>query len=203
MEKEQEQKEKYSVTDIAKYRPMALAPEFLKAKDMGTLEETIVNFFEKGLGVKNKGDIEAAVKPYMTNQNALQSFIGNFVGRYNESLYSQKIEDLRELYDSSFKKYFTEDNLAKVDEVFSSEDTYESILNKYAKAAEIAKSETGNFTDEQKKKAEKTIQQLNKILMPLQAFEAGKIDDLRKPITEKVLRKSLNALYEEKKEDKK
>lgn len=205
MTEEEPKKETYALEEIAQYRPMALAPELLKAKDFGGLESTIVTLFER-LGIKEKGAIEAAVQPYFSKIQAaqgfpvLQNFTGNFIGRYQEALYSQKIKDLRKLYDSHFAKYFkNEEDLKQANEIFDSDETYESIRKKTEQAEDKAENKVGNFTEEEQKKAEKQLEYLHKIVIPLQSFEAKELKKLRDPIEDESLVKTLHAIYNPKK----
>ncbi|RLG15351.1 hypothetical protein DRN69_03105, partial [Candidatus Pacearchaeota archaeon] len=162
----QEQEEKgykYFPEDIEIYRPIALAPELLEKKDMGGLVETILKFFEN-LGVKEERYREGLVESIYASPEGLEAFVkDNLENKYQKALYNQKIKDLRELYSDLFEKFYSEENIAKVDKVFNSDETYESLVKRYTELGEIAQSKTDNFSDEQKKKAQKELKELNKV----------------------------------------
>ena len=210
MTKEEPKRETYALEEISKYRAMGLAPELFKeydkTNDKSKLEETLITFYEKGLGVKNRRDIEDATSPLFTPQGkaSLANFLDNFGGRYQEALFSQKIRDLRNLYDSAFKEYYKEENLPEVDKLFDSDETYESVMEKFNQAEEIVKSKTKRYSKEEKEKAKKTMETLfMRIINPLQSFENIELDKLRNPIDKRALKKDLNAPYEKKEEEKK
>ena len=198
----QEQEEKgykYFPEDIEIYRPIALAPELLEKKDMGGLVETILKFFEN-LGVKEERYREGLVESIYASPEGLEAFVkDNLENKYQKALYNQKIKDLRELYSDLFEKFYSEENIAKVDKVFNSDETYESLVKRYTELGEIAQSKTDNFSDEQKKKAQKELKELNKVVMRLQEFENIKLYELRGPINEESLKKKLNEMYKEEK----
>lgn len=205
MEKEEPKKETYALEEISKYRAMALAPEhfreYSETGKSGNLEQTLVTFYEKGLEVKNRRDIEDAVQALMVSPQGLQTFIKNFKGRYDQALHSQKIRDLRKLYDPIFRGTFSPEALLEVDRVFNSDETYESVSNKYHDA--LIDTQKKNINKVDKEKAEKIVEALGKIVIPLSDSEDEELDKLRSPIKTADRVKRWNALYEPKKEEKK
>lgn len=192
----EEKKYTYKPEDIERYRPIALAPEFVEKKDMGALEKTLLEFVS-GLGVKVDHDVESEVTFITSKPDRLEDYIGLYTGKYQKALRSSTLKELRNLYSDLFEKFYDKENLPKVNKVFNSDETYGDFIKKYVRVVEIVQSKTDNFTDEQKKKAESDLKELNKIIFPLTEFEKLKIDYLRKPINEESLKKTLNDAYKE------
>lgn len=199
---QESEKQVYTLEQIAELRPIALVPEYLKANDIGKLEETLATFYKK-IGIKDKIYIDDAVKSLLEVPSGLQAFMKNFSGRYNVALHTQKLKDLRQLYDHIFKETFDENDLQKADILFNSEETYQSILEKYVKVAEKAENKAKNFSEEEQKKAEKELEYLSRIVIPLKDSEDYELDKLRKPVSNEDRKKRWHTLYETKKEDKK
>ena len=183
--------------DIARYRTIALAPELIEQKNMGALEETLLSF-QKGIGVEVNEDTRDSLRMMFKHPQFLQEYIGNFVGKYQKELYTSTLKELKAEYSDLFAKFYDEKNLPKVYQLFDSDITYGKIMEKYNSLKEKADSKTNNFNDEQKKKAKVELEELSKIVDPLQAFESLKIKALEGPIEETSLRNALNFAYEEK-----
>lgn len=195
-ENNQGEEYKYTFEDIARYRPIMLAPEFVENEDLGSLEETLINFAE-GLGVDKK-DVDGIVATAKTSQQSLQNFISIYSNKCQKALGSATLKELRGLYSNSFEEFYSEKNLLKVNEIFNSDETYGSFIKKYAKMTEIIQSKTDHFTEEQKKKAQEDVSELNKIMVPLIEFEKIELESLKGPVNENSLKKKLNLMYEEK-----
>ncbi len=186
--------------DIARYRKIALAPEYLQQKDMGALEEALMSF-QEGIGVQRNEDTEDATKIMMSNPKTLQDYLQNFMGKYQRELNASTLRDLRVEYSDLFEEMYTPENLPKVNDRVDSGVTYEEYMKRYTKVGEIAQSKSDNFTEEEKEKAKKDLMELNKIAVPLQKFEGLELDGLKGPIDKESLGKELNAAYEEKPEE--
>lgn len=186
----------YTTEDIGRYRPIALAPEYVeeykRTKDRSGLDKVIETVLTEGLEVR-KDEVKDLSKTLK-----LDDFISVYAGKYQKALNGAKLRELRVLYDSLFKKYYYEDNLPKVNEDFNSNETYGDFIKRYEKVAETAKSETDNWSKEQKEQAQKDLEKLNKIADPLIEFEKRELNYLRDPIDDESLTKRLNARYEKK-----
>lgn len=185
--------------DIKRYRAIALAQEYLKEKDQGGLEKAISTFLAKGLGVKQGHDADDLATSL---KRVTPDFIENFYSKYQKAFQGSTLKQLRELYDSQFKEYFTEEDLAKADEVFDSDETYGDFIKNYQAIAEKATSQTSNFSDEEKKKAQKQLQILNKIALPMEEFEKLEINKMRAPIGKDILKEKIKDAYNPKEEKK-
>ena len=87
--------------DIARYRPIALAPELIEQKNMGALEETLLSF-QKGIGVEINEDTRDSLRIMFKHPQVLQEYIGNFVGKYQKELYTSTLKDLKKEYSNLF-----------------------------------------------------------------------------------------------------
>ncbi len=184
---------------IARYRTIALAPQLIEQKDMGGLEEALICFRE-GVGVQRNQDTEEEIRIMVKNPQTLNEYLENFTGKYQKELMTSTLKDLREEYSDLFGKFYTKANLPKVNKLFDSGITYGKIMEQYQSLKEKATSKTSNFSDEQKKQAKSELEELSKIVAPLQAFESLKVQSLGVPIDETNLGKALNAPYEKKEE---
>jgi len=190
----EEKQNKYDLNDIEIYRPTRLIPEFVEKQDFGALEKTLKDF-GKNIGVREK-DRDDVASIFMKPQ-ALQDIIQTFPAKYQDALYSQKVKDLREYYSTSFEELYTEANLPKVNEIFNSDETYKSILEKYENAQSFAKLK-GDEYKEQREQGKKDLKELIKIVEPLTEFENLELDKIRDPANKESLKKRLNSRYEEK-----
>lgn len=189
----------YTLEDLIGFRPMMLAPELRSKEFVGKYGEeiaresidTIVKDTSKYIGVKPQ-----FLERHLRTVHK-ENFINEYTGAYLEALSSQKISDLRKHYDDLFTRYFTPENLPKINEAFNSDKKYSEIVSEYAKVAEKAKNAAGNFTKEEQEKAKKELQNLNKIVIPLQDYENERLDALKKPIYETAKKKRYNSLVEE------
>jgi predicted O-linked N-acetylglucosamine transferase (SPINDLY family) len=174
-----------------------LAPQLIEQKDMGALEETLMSF-QEGTGVQRNEDTEDAIRIMVKHPQALSEYLENFIGKYEQELNASTLKDLRGEYSDLFEKFYSKANLPKVNKLFDSYTTYAKIMEQYNSVKEKATSKTSNFSDEQKKQAKSELEELSKIVSPLQAFESLRIQSLGEPIGESSLRKALNSAYEEK-----
>ena len=187
----------YNAKDIEAYRPINLAPEFAKQGNIGALEKTIKDL-GKNIGVRDK-DLED-VASIFGSPEALNSFVKVFSKKYQTAFNSQKISNLREFYGDAFKKFYTEENLPKVNDVFSSDAVYGDVLKKYNDAVRLMELESEEHKG-QKEQAEKDAKELSKIVLPIMEFEKLELDKIRVPANEEALKEGLNSLYEEKKDE--
>ncbi len=187
--------------DIARYRTIALAPQLIEQKDMGALEETLMSF-QEGIGVQINEDTQDAVRIMMKHPQTLNEYLENFMGKYQKELMASTLRDLRGEYSDLFYKFYSKENLPKVNKLFDSGITYEKIMGKYKSVKEKADNVANNFSEDEQKQAKIEVEELNKIMIPLTEFEKLEVGKLGKPIEESSLRKALNAAYEEKPKDK-
>ena len=188
----QEERAKYTPQDVIDYRPIVLALEYNKEKNQEGLEKVVSQTLHNITGGTKDRNRENIRKSLNT-----ESFIKVFAGEYQNALAFVTIRDLRELYSDSFKGYFSEENLPKVNAVFDSDEKYGDFVNRYNALAEKAKSPTNNFTEEEKKKAQEELQELDKIRLPLEEFEKIELDKIKGPIDKDSLKKRLNDMYKE------
>jgi hypothetical protein len=183
----------YNTEDIGRYRAVALIPEFLEEKNLGALENTLIEL-SKNIGVREKD--RKGVASIFSNPQSLEKTLEIFGESYKNSLYSQKIKDLREYYSSSFEDVYTEENLPKVNEIFNSDIKYEEISRRYNNAKKFMELQ-GNEYKEQREQAKKDYAELSKVVVPLQEFENFELDKIRDPARKEALKKRLNSMYQE------
>jgi hypothetical protein len=189
----------YTRKDIGNYRPIVLAPEFLKAKDFGAVRISLETLLTN-VGAEKKA-IKPTVEALLPHPQALQAFIQNHAKVYKEALDSATLKDLRALYSGLFEEMYTKENLPLVNGLFNSDETYGDFMERYDAVKEKAESPTTNFNDKEKKEAEVYLEELNKIYDPLTAFEAMKINEVGAPFTKDSLKERLNAPYEKSREE--
>jgi len=203
---ESQEQNPYTTEDIKRYRPIALAQEQAKDEDNlknGKLEQTLLKFNEEaGIKYERQEDAETAARTLVSNPRALQEYIANFGEKFGKALEGSTIGQLYELYSEKFDSYLSPESLAKAQEIFeaNADRKYGEFMEDYIATGEIVKSKTDNFTKEQKEKAKEKLKYLNKIMVPLNAFENLELKALEGPIDKKTLGKQLNSLYEERPE---
>ena len=185
---------KKTKNDLDRYSPILTIQQAAKEKNNTAVIES-TEYFLRNLGISE----EDAKLLMPTALEGLEKLVNGFIPKFGKVLGSAKLSDLRNYYSDSFEKFYTKENLSKVDEIFDSSDTYESIAKKHAKAKEIVESNTGNFSDEQKEKAEKDLKKLERIVVPLDEFMKLKVEKAMEPYRTKSLKEEMNSAYEEKK----
>lgn len=198
---EKREAEDYSIEYIKNYRPIALVGGFQQAGDRSTIDKIIIDIFKTITPKTRNADREGILRAIKSSEQGVANFVNHCAEQYQENLNNTKVSELRNLYDDWFKKFYTPENLVKVDEEFKLEDTYIELKKKYDKENEIVKSETGNFSEEQKKAAKEKADKLERIILPIEQFEIKEIEKIKGPVSDDSLKQRLNAHYEEKKKE--
>jgi len=195
----------YGVADIKRYRAIAAARQSLEQKDSEGAKKSLEKLAES-IGVAEK-DREAVVSSITSSGQSLEACLKNFEAKYGAAQANSTIGDLFNLYKDNFKSYLNEENYKEAETLFTGKDNankkYGDLIEKYGKAQEILKSKTGNFSEEQKKKAEKEYKELSKYMTPLQVFENLEVKKIAEPIEKSSIKELLNSLYQKEEETKK
>lgn len=129
--------------------------------------------------------------------------INIYASKYHELFGAKTVSSLFDKYDDSLKKYLDKDEMIIAKEIFDSfkDEKYGDIQKKVVKAEETIKSKTGNFSEDQKKAAQKVIEKYAPIVNTINGFQSLKIQSLMLPANEESMKDNLKEMF--KKKDKK
>jgi hypothetical protein len=143
--------------------------------------------FLQGTYASEKGIQTASVVYANVYQEARGKLtIGKLWGFYSENA-TKYLGDLKAKADEEIQRYAGTE--------------YEKIREKYAAAAEIAKSKTNNFTKEKKENAEKDLKKYEKVVNTLEIMEKLHLRPYENNVEQERDIRLLKQLYTEKKEE--
>jgi biotin-(acetyl-CoA carboxylase) ligase len=176
--------------DSERYKYAMVANLAMQAKDQTSALKSLERL-AMGMGVNRTSDAKSFSESVLKAQD-----IETYLGKYQDDLNKTKVSELFTKYSSSLSKIVggNEDNLLRD---FGNE-TYGNIELTVKDASEIINSKGKNFSEEQKKEAEKVLDKYQLIYGLLQKFESEKIQKLFSSVREETLKEGINEYYKEK-----
>ncbi|MEK6906787.1 MAG: hypothetical protein AABW81_04150 [Nanoarchaeota archaeon] len=181
-----------SFNDLNKYEFGNVAIRALSQDDIstsvGALKQLASDF-------GNGADYEAFVDYTLSSEDGIKKASSVYGKKFREVIEGIQIGDLYgKRYNSILTSYLSGDNLSKAEKVLTDfkENTYGSIVKKYSQAEEILKSNTGNFTEDQKIEAKKTKDKYKSIVSLLNLLETAKYEELRPKAVKNSLKLQFN-----------
>lgn len=177
------------------FRYATVAARAFKNKDVATSQSALEKLALE-MGIVNEKAQEKFGQSYSSSEEALQHAIGTYSSGYYEGLEKQTVTDLFSNYETYFKRYIggkKEDVLAEF-----GEETFGDIEKKVKGAVEIMESDTDNFSEDDKKKAKKTLEKYGLIRRVLMKVEEEKISELYTPLEQDTIQKSFEERYKSK-----
>jgi len=163
---------------VKKFEYGAVARRFLEKEDLGGAVGALKTLFDSkehelykriiDIGLSSEKGIDMAAQGYASDhQKALQELPLDF-------LYEKRYEDV-------IGNYVKKDKLDLIGKVFSefSEMTYGDLVKKITQANEVLKSNTGRFSDEDKRKAKKESEKYKDVFRALNLAEEAIFEKLR------------------------
>lgn len=145
--------------------------------------------------------LEGFVKGTFSSDKGIETAAAIYANTYEIAREKLTISNLWKHYDEYATKYLG-DLKAKADEEIDKfgNNEFGEIKGKYLAAKEIVKSRTSNFTEEQKEKAEKEVEEYEKVVITLEKLDKAYLRKYTNSVDEEADMKDLREMYSEKKQ---
>ncbi len=181
--------------DLTKYRSAAVALQHYEKKNE-TAAKGALEILAGALDMGKDGPI--LLNMIRKSDRGDKLLANTYAPGYQKTLMNAKIKELFKFYSDYFKEYIEGDSYAEAAKFFTSQygsEKYEDILSEYMKAQKTLDNPVPNLTDEEKEKAQATLEKYGKIVIPIQAFEQLEIEKLSGPTGRDALKKDLTQMF--------
>jgi hypothetical protein len=155
------------------------------------------------MGLDDDDRLEGFVKGTFSSEKGIQTAASIYGDRYEISRARLTVSNLWKSYDEYSTK-FLGDLKAKAEEEISKfkDIEYGEVKDRYNSAVEIVKSKTKNFTEEQKEKAKKQVEEYQKVVGTLEILNKAYLRKYENSTDEQVDINTLKQIFSEKEKGK-
>lgn len=195
---EKEAKEKAEqnayINDLKTYAYGAVAGRALIEKDMGRANVSLDKLVTEMFGKDSR--LDGLLAGIYSSEEASKTASQIYANKYQSALEKTKVSNLWNFYSEQADKYIGDlkANASKEIEKFRDLE-FGKIKSKYFAASEIVKSNTTNFTKEQKENAEKDMKKYEKFVLTMQTLEDAYLDKYNSGVADESRKRLFKQLY--------